>query len=305
MSNTHRIQWFDQQIREARYPNSNHLAERFEISKRQAQRDIEYMAASLRAPLLYDAKRRGYSYNDSAYVLPHLFMSEDEKRVLRYLVHRYSQYDYDNADTTRRVARLLDRFTDESESEQYDRLPMFNADPRLMQLVLLLTEAIKHSYAVRLVYEGEQLTIQPTRLLTRYNDEYVAAYCDNGQEQRQFRLSSIAYAVMVGQTTATAATAAAVNPAACLDESGAPSRKPFTAKVRLRQPIDRGGTWDGFAATCLDDASLLYGVDFYDMNMFLRHLMMSDWEELLAPKWLREKLRLHCSDVLTRLDKER
>jgi predicted DNA-binding transcriptional regulator YafY len=154
MSNTHRIQWFDQQIREARYPNSNHLAERFEISKRQAQRDIEYMGTSLRAPLVYDAKRRGYSYDDSAYVLPHLYMTEDEKRVLKYLVHRYSQYNYDHADTAHRVARLLDRFTDESESELYERLPMFDADPRMMQLVLLLTEAIKHSRLVHLVYEG-------------------------------------------------------------------------------------------------------------------------------------------------------
>ncbi|MBD3917569.1 WYL domain-containing protein [Paenibacillus sp. PR3] len=302
MSNTHRIQWFDQQIREARYPNSNHLAERFEISKRQAQRDIEYMVASLRAPLVYDAKRRGYGYDDSAYVLPHLFMSEDEKRVLRYLVHRYSQYDYDNAETAHRVARLLDRFTDDTESELYDRLPMFNADPRLMQLVLLLTEAIKHWKAVQIVYEGEQLTIHPTRLLTRYNDDYVAASCDNGQEQCQFRLLSIAHAAIVEQTATLAATG---NPAAFQDESGAPARKPYTAKVRLTQPLEHGGTWNGFAATCIGDDSLLYGVDFYDTNTFLRHLMMSDWEELLGPKWLREKLRLHCSDVLTRLDKER
>lgn len=302
MSNTHRIQWFDQQIREARYPNSNHLAERFEISKRQAQRDIEYMVASLRAPLVYDAKRRGYGYDDSAYVLPHLYMTEEEKRVLRYLVHRYSQYDYDNADTAHRVARLLDRFTDDSESELYDRLPMFNTDPRMMQLVLLLTEAIKHSHAVQLVYEGEQLVMQPTRLLSRYNDDYVAASCDNGQEQRQFRLSSIAHAAIVGKT---ATAADGENSPIVRDESGAPSRKPFTAKVRLMQPLESGGTWNGFAATCSGDDPLLYVVDFYDTNAFLRHLIMSEWEELLAPKWLREKLRLHCSDVLTRLDKER
>ncbi|GMK38660.1 hypothetical protein PCCS19_17140 [Paenibacillus sp. CCS19] len=304
MSNTHRIQWFDQQLREARYPNSNHLAERFEISKRQAQRDIEYMAATLRAPLVYDAKRRGYSYDDSAYVLPHLYMTEDEKRVLRYLVHRYSQYNYDHADTAHRVARLLDRFTDESESELYDRLPMFNADPRMMQLVLLLTEAIKHSRAVQLVYEGEQLTIQPTRLLSRYNDDYVAASCDHGQEQRQFRLSAIAHAAIVGQSAAATETTA-VNPTRLEDKSGAPVRKPYRAKVRLVQPLERGGSWNGFAASCSGDDPLLYEIDFYDTNAFLRHLMLSEWQELLAPKWLREKLRQHCSDVLTRLDKER
>lgn len=302
MSNTHRIQWFDQQIREARYPNSNHLAEQFEISKRQAQRDIEYMGASLRAPLVYDAKRRGYSYDASAYVLPHLYMTEDEKQVLRYLVHRYSQYNYDHADSAHRVARLLDRFTDESESELYDRLPMFNADPRLMQLVLLLTEAIRSERAVDIVYEGEQLTIQPTRLLSRYNDDYVAAYCDNGQEQRQFRLAVIAHATIAEQT---AAAEECSTQSITADDGGAPARRPFTAKLRFVQPIASGGTWNGFAVSASDEAAGLYEVAFYDTNAFLRHLMVSDWEELLAPKWLRDKLSRHCSDVLTRLDKER
>ncbi|MFD2877556.1 hypothetical protein ACFTAO_18590 [Paenibacillus rhizoplanae] len=38
MSHIHRIQWFDQQIRQLAYPNSSKLAEQFEISRRQAQR---------------------------------------------------------------------------------------------------------------------------------------------------------------------------------------------------------------------------------------------------------------------------
>lgn len=50
MSNMHRIHWFDEQIRSGRFPNSSWLAREFEISRRQAQRDIEYMAISLRAP---------------------------------------------------------------------------------------------------------------------------------------------------------------------------------------------------------------------------------------------------------------
>ena len=52
MSNMHRIHWFDEQIRSGRFPNSSWLARDFEISRRQAQRDIEYMASSLRAPLM-------------------------------------------------------------------------------------------------------------------------------------------------------------------------------------------------------------------------------------------------------------
>jgi hypothetical protein len=62
MGNMHRILWFDEQVRFGKYPNSSHLAERFEISVRQACRDIEYLTDSLRAPLVYNPKRRGYQY---------------------------------------------------------------------------------------------------------------------------------------------------------------------------------------------------------------------------------------------------
>jgi predicted DNA-binding transcriptional regulator YafY len=68
----HRILWFDEQIRARRFPNAKALSEHFEISVRQAGRDIEYMQDS-RAPMYYNAKRRGYEYNDVAYILPSVF----------------------------------------------------------------------------------------------------------------------------------------------------------------------------------------------------------------------------------------
>ncbi|CAM4425731.1 hypothetical protein L1N85_26590 [Paenibacillus alkaliterrae] len=83
MSNMHRIGWFDQQVRAGNYPNSSLLAKEFEISKRQAARDIEYMEMSLRAPLKYVAKHRVYCYEDEAFVLPHMYMSDEEKKVLK------------------------------------------------------------------------------------------------------------------------------------------------------------------------------------------------------------------------------
>ncbi len=82
LSNRHRIQWFDDQVRQGKYPNSTQLAQQFEISKRQAQRDIEYLTFSLPAPLHYVAKHRGYCYEDKMYALPHLYMTDEEKKIL-------------------------------------------------------------------------------------------------------------------------------------------------------------------------------------------------------------------------------
>ena len=48
-----RMIWFHNRVVEKAYPNAGTLAEQFEISNRQAQRDIEYIRDSMNAPLLY------------------------------------------------------------------------------------------------------------------------------------------------------------------------------------------------------------------------------------------------------------
>ena len=69
MSANDRIQWFHKKISDGCYPNASHLSERFNISHRQAQRDVDHLRKTLEAPLVYDAERKGYKYSES-FVLP-------------------------------------------------------------------------------------------------------------------------------------------------------------------------------------------------------------------------------------------
>ena len=69
MSNLHRIAWIDAQIRARRYPNATAVAREFEISRRQAARDIEYLRYSLQAPLEYCAAKNGYRYSEPGFAL--------------------------------------------------------------------------------------------------------------------------------------------------------------------------------------------------------------------------------------------
>lgn len=85
-----RFIWFDKKTRSLEYPNATTLAERFEISQKTAQRDIEFMRDRLSAPLAYDPSRKGYSYENNSFTLPSVFLSTDEisslliaKKVLR------------------------------------------------------------------------------------------------------------------------------------------------------------------------------------------------------------------------------
>ena len=69
MSAESRIQWLHKYIANERYPNAHRLAERFGISHRQAQRDVEMLRHEFGAPIAYCAKHRGFYYTE-AYELP-------------------------------------------------------------------------------------------------------------------------------------------------------------------------------------------------------------------------------------------
>jgi len=64
-----RIQWLHKRIAGMHYPNASRLAERFDISHRQAQRDVDHLHHVLGAPLAYDAAKRGFYYKEE-FTLP-------------------------------------------------------------------------------------------------------------------------------------------------------------------------------------------------------------------------------------------
>ncbi len=68
-------------IKERYYPNCNTLADRFEVHRRTAERDIERLRDLFKAPLEYDPYRRGYYYT-SDFTLPQVWLSEGEAVAL-------------------------------------------------------------------------------------------------------------------------------------------------------------------------------------------------------------------------------
>jgi predicted DNA-binding transcriptional regulator YafY len=94
----HRLQWIDAEIRSGRFPNARRVAEQFEISPRQAQRDFEYLRDSLGAPLVYCAPRRGYRYDGETYVLPGPYVTPSQRGVLGSLAAYYARSAEQRAD---------------------------------------------------------------------------------------------------------------------------------------------------------------------------------------------------------------
>lgn len=79
-----RIQWLHKKIANMYYPNAMRLAEKFGISHRQAQRDVDYLKRQLGAPLEYSMEHKGYYYTEQ-YSLP-LVMATDNDDPLSEMV---------------------------------------------------------------------------------------------------------------------------------------------------------------------------------------------------------------------------
>ncbi|NUU75426.1 helix-turn-helix transcriptional regulator [Paenibacillus xylanilyticus] len=297
MSNMHRIHWFDEQIRNGHFPNSSWLAREFEISRRQAQRDIEYMAISLRAPLVYIAKYRGYCYENQTYRLPHLYMTEEEQRVLKYLAHRYRHYDHEQSEVVKRVSHLLERFTLEDQETWKSPLPVFAAPPKQLQHFELLSHAITESRKVHMHYRdhaGErQFSWCPLKMISQYNADYVVGYETDPVQQTAIRLEGIIHVRITNETFE------------CRSDSllggweePLPVRKPFVAEIRLKE-VQQTELWQGYRIRARQDQ--IHSVEFYDTDAFLQHLFVNEWEELLSPGWLKRKLQQSAERMMDRL----
>ena len=85
-----RIQWLHKKLTLGSYPNAQRLAERFQISHRQAQRDLDYLRKELGAPIAYDNSRKGFYYTET-YSLPVLLTSDNDELYIPEIFNVKSQ----------------------------------------------------------------------------------------------------------------------------------------------------------------------------------------------------------------------
>ncbi len=195
MSNLHRIQWIDTQIRANRFPNCSRIAEEYCISRRQASRDIEYLRDSMCAPIEYSSKRYGYYYTDTAFVLPGLMVTESEKQALTYLADQYRE---SKSSLASNLADLFSRLAGQQSNNVmtgYDvhRFPIHEKE---IAQYNILKKAIHDLKKVEMVYinYGNNKTSRlfcPYKIFTKNNSNYIVGYCELRDEIRIFRLSRI------------------------------------------------------------------------------------------------------------------
>lgn len=206
-----RYLWFDRQIRQGRHPNAVSLAERFELSRKTAQRHISFLRERLDAPLEYDPVRRGYRYADDAFRLPPLFATE--RQLLALLMARHLLKTGGG-----RLERDLEKFAEtlltavadpRLSAGRLDRL--FSAawagnSPAAEPVFRAVLSALSQERLLEILYAsprtGDQTarTIEPHHLQHYEGSWVLLAWCRRAGDWRKFFLSRMASARALADT---------------------------------------------------------------------------------------------------------
>ncbi|MEM5787033.1 MAG: WYL domain-containing transcriptional regulator, partial [Syntrophobacteraceae bacterium] len=87
-----RLIWFHERLKRRRFPNTSQLAERFEISRKTAQRHITFLRDRLCAPMDYDSSRKGYFYYEDGFELPRMPLPSQDEMLAVLIARRLLSY---------------------------------------------------------------------------------------------------------------------------------------------------------------------------------------------------------------------
>lgn len=295
MSNLHRIQWIDAQLREGRYPNCARVAEEFGISVRQASRDVEYLKYSLSAPVEYSFSKRGFFYTESAFVLPGLFLGEEEKETIHYLADRYRSVGGEMMDRLAALFEKLDPGRADRQRKAAGGIPVYSLKAGQVKTYHLLKEAAAARRKVQIAYldngnRRSRRVIRPYLVYIREKADYVHAFCETRQAERDFRLDRIERLDPLDESFSVPQS---FDPGAYSGAFRFALRLPYRARLRFQ------GTPPGPELLALTDAGEgVHETEFRDSREFLGKLFSCGIEfTILSPLWLRR----NCFDLLTRL----
>ena len=199
-----RFLWFHGRVKANRYPNAGDLADKYEISNRTAQRDIEFMRDRLNAPLEYNREKRGYFYSDSSYQLPSLWFTEDSIVALSLAVRLASSVP--DTEIKQKLCELLKRilnlrdsdgklcFDDISERISVKNIEYSRVDEEYFhEIVNALFKGKPLTIAYYSPHKDERTvrTILPLHLLQYMGSWHLIAYCTKRKWIRDFMISRI------------------------------------------------------------------------------------------------------------------
>lgn len=195
--------WFHNRIKKGYFPNAKTLADYFEISQKQAQRDIEFIKDRLGAPLIYDSSRKGYLYENQSFEMPPIWISENELVALS-LAAKLSATVPDIS-LKQSIKNLLNKIFKNYTAEKISleslttkvsvkNIEYYKTDAEIFQKIvvsLFKQEAVDITYYSPHKKEQTKRSIIPLHLLCYMGRWFLIAYCNEKKDLRSFALSRI------------------------------------------------------------------------------------------------------------------
>ena len=198
-----RLNWLHQRLKHQRFPNSFDLVQQFEISRRQAYRDIDTLRLEYHAPLEYDSQRRGFYYADQFYEMPGLWLDEQSALALVLAVRLAStRPDRRLKDTLCHLVEQVTGIHGQPSSSCLalleDKISVKNIAYTSVDAAIFrqTVEALFQKQALHINYQsphsgGSQRTIVPLHLMQYMGNWHLLAWCCQRQAQRIFSLGRI------------------------------------------------------------------------------------------------------------------
>ena len=198
-----RFIWFDDRLRAGKHPNATSLAEKFEMSPKTAQRDIEFMRDRLRCPLEYDASEKGYYYNEDTFSLPMVYLSSEELSAL--LMAKKMLQDISGGCIGGEISSIVERIANvlnkrSAAGNHIDEAVSFQSvaySPALEYVFRTILEGCLRRKQISLSYyspasdEKSVRTVDPYHLFSYMGTWHLIAYCHLRRHIRDFALNRI------------------------------------------------------------------------------------------------------------------
>ncbi len=198
-----RLLFIDRKIKEGRHPNCSSLSDKYEVSRKTIQRDLEYMRYQLDAPIEYVAKHRGYIYTEEQFQLPAINIKESDLFGV-YLAEKLL-VQYESTPIYNSLCSIFEKIeqslpnkttTDPTADQaKFTVFPPFSTtiDPAVWKTVI---DCLRSSQQIKIQYkapgnEPATRTIDPYHGVRFEGDWYVVGFCYLRDEIRTFSVSRI------------------------------------------------------------------------------------------------------------------
>ena len=207
-----RFIWFDDQVRAQKYPNATTLAEKFEISTKTAQRDIDFMRDRLLCPLYYDSSQKGYYYDDETFSLPMIYLSSEELSSL--LIARKMLQDISGGYIGDEISSIIDKITNVlnkhiaagdkiDDTFSFQLIEYSPAPEQVFKAILegcLKKRCLSFTYYLPATGEESERTVEPYHLFNYMGTWHTIGYCHLRKGIRDFALSRISEAKVLTES---------------------------------------------------------------------------------------------------------